>query len=827
MAETDTVRKSGRKRIPNKKYTIDAIEGLDILNSDSEVEIEIQQQLQESKNDVDFPEDHIDRHEDEESLADDGASDGSPILTPEEEHEDPHSYASPDPEEHPLRDSFKGHNLKSRDYISNLDASPLLEEHPLGDSSKGHKPKSRDYVSNLDANTHSRGMLENLIKNDSERSRVKLFSGLGVEDILHIVRSRDQWAVDPTLPSRKRMRYQVSHTYEKRQMEATVGWDWYYDQGGRELFAKKQKVQVLSLEEGVSYLPKAMYSSLSFLMGPYGRQKVFTLRLSQSLGLEEAWRTASELAEHNLKESESHTSRRLGWMLNVGTRVRCLDWAPNHDGETQYLALAVAKASTSTSAAMPSEAPAFTPSSPSPSNIQIWAFNAADNSIESTRPPELQLVLCTDWGEITQLKWCPVPRVRRNEDTLGKISIGLLAGVWGDGFARVLDVQLEKGQGAITSYCKFHYYESLRVCRIATNSQTTIVKIQSAAFSASSGLLPLADMEQENIRPITTCLTWLSATDLAIGYSNGALGIFNIYPHSLEFSLPNAQSNHSADLGTWSPSDHPAELSSVPEATDGSNSKSPPSCFSRLSEDERGDATNANANANVSPWLFLHLHPTYILSLTTAYPTHPDLLISSSLSGNLRLTSLRAPTTDYVFSLRTRIPPPSLAYCDSLLSVVAAEETSETIRLWGLRSFYSSLACGKMGGPPGPGHGVVDVGKCHSSIAAGGVDGSVLITNPMRKALGRRDAGWQQVVFKHEWVRRPGPGPREGMSRITEGYKGEKVNLKPKETLAESTLYEEETAVTALGWNPNKSGCGGWLAVGWGSGLVRVQDMAV
>lgn len=152
--------------------------------------------------------------------------------------------------------------------------------------------------------------------------------------------------------------------------------------------------------------------------------------------------------------------------------------------------------------------------------------------------------------------------------------------------------------------------------------------------------------------------------------------------------------------------------------------------------------------------------------------------------------------------------------------------------MWGLRCFYSSVACAKLGSAPGPGSGVVDVGKCHSSVAVGGADGSVIVTNPMRKALGKKDAGWQQVVFKHEWVRRVGQGPRHGMSRITEGYKGEKVDfgVKYREThrgtVNESTIYEEETAVTTLGWNPN-SVCGGWLAVGWGSGLVRVQDMAV
>lgn len=774
MAQTNSVRKSGRQRVPNKKYTGDAFEGLDILHSDSEVDIEALQHLQDSKNDEDFPEDHVDANEDEESLADE-VSDGSAILTPEEEYEDAYSYASSDPEESQLRGT-----------------------------SKGHKRKPRDYVSNQYANVHSRGMLENPMRTDHERSRVKLFSGSDVEDVLHIVRSRDQWAADPTLPRRGNMYPQVSHTDEKRQMEATVGWDWYYNQGGRELFAEKQNVHILSLEEGATYVPKPTHSSHSFLMGPYGRQKLFTLALSQSLGLEEAWDIASGSSVLNLGGSRSSKRRRLGWMLNVGTRVRCLDWAPNHDSGTQYLALAVAKASISARAATPTEAPAFTPSCPAPSSVQIWAFDASANSMGCTRPPELQQVLCTEWGEITQLKWCPVPRARRNEDALGKISIGLLAGIWGDGCARVLDVQLEKGQGANSTY----------------------LKVQSAAFSASSGLLLLADEEQE-MKPVATCLTWLSATDLAIGYSNGALEVYNIYSHS---ALPKSHSNNSSDLGARPPIPSPAEPNSLPAAANASiaGSQSP-----SLASPGSYDLVDAMNHSNVGPWLSLQLHPTYILSLITAYPTHPALLVSSSLSGNLRLTSLRAPTTDYVFSMRMQMPPSSLAYCDSLLSVVAPEEGSETLRVWGLRSFYSSLACGKLESAPGPGHGIVDVGRWHSSIAAGGADGSVVVTNPMRKALGRKDAGWQQIVFKHEWVRRPAQGARQGTSRITEGYKGEKVIFgmkeggKSKDSVAESTIHEDETAVTALRWNPNDSGCGGWLAVGWGSGLVRIQDMAI
>ena len=439
MAQISAVRKSGRQRIPSKKYTVDAFEGLDILNSDSEGDLEALQQLQDSKNDVDFAEHLADGNEDEESLGN-GVSDGSAILTPEEENEDAESFASSNPEDRGLQNT-----------------------------STSQRGKPMEQNSTRDADVHSRGMIENLMKTDQEKSRVRLFAGSGIEDIVHITRSRDQWAADPTLPSREKMCHRVSHTDEKRQMEATVGWDWYYDQGGRETFAEKQKVRTLSLEEGVAYLSEATDSSLSFLMGPYGRQQVFTLGLSQSLDLEEAWDTASGSSEQGLEGFRSCKRRRLGWMMNVGTRVRGLDWAPNHHGDTQYLALAVAKVPTSTRPATPREAPAFTPSCPTPSGVQIWAFDTSNNPMGSTRPPELQQVLCTEWGEINQLKWCPVPRATRDEDALGRISIGLLAGIWGDGCARILDVQLEKGQGAVTSYCKSCYDRLLEVPEMVTN----------------------------------------------------------------------------------------------------------------------------------------------------------------------------------------------------------------------------------------------------------------------------------------------------------------------------------------------------------------------
>ncbi len=41
-----------------------------------------------------------------------------------------------------------------------------------------------------------------------------------------------------------------------------------------------------------------------------------------------------------------------------------------------------------------------------------------------------------------------------------------------------------------------------------------------------------------------------------------------------------------------------------------------------------------------------------------------------------------------------------------------------------------------------------------------------------------------------------------------------------------ATVYEEASAVTALAWNPNLH-VGGWAAAGMGSGLVRIEDLAI
>lgn len=437
MAGSIPVRKSGRQRVPNKKYTSDVFEGLDILSSDSEGDAVVIQQLIDDKDDEDFPQDQatpeLEEEEEEDDIAS-RASDGSAIMTPIEEYEEAHSYATSDAGTKTCLGDLRPHGFP--------------------------KPRARNGYSVRTEGTRSRGLPDNPSKPNGGPNRLQLLAGPATEDIMHILKSRDQWAADPTLPSRHKMRHPLSHTKERRQMEATVGWNWYYDQGGRERLAEKQKYRGLSSSEGSLYVPKPTQKGQELLMGPYGKQKLFTLSTSQSVRIDEAWSTASIATnDDNVgRQANFRPPRRHGWMLNVGARVRCVDWAPNHDGDVQYVALATAPLKKPRVTGLLKEAPAFLPSAPSPSCVQIWAFTAstgleAESSPDLLSAPALAVVLCTTWGDVKQVKWCPMPRAARDEDSHGKIFLGLLAGIWADGYARVLDVQLDKNDGPATIYC--------------------------------------------------------------------------------------------------------------------------------------------------------------------------------------------------------------------------------------------------------------------------------------------------------------------------------------------------------------------------------------
>lgn len=404
--------------------------------------------------------------------------------------------------------------------------------------------------------THYRGIW-NPVEHVGKGVHLRLTFGTDERDLLAMVYARDRWfrGVDSTFPTRASLdeaqtmsNYGCGQTFgvdpEEMKREATRGWDWYYDDniGGR--FRKRQRIEKISEEEARRvYLPRPKKEKHTVIIGPTDNRIVTELGQEECLDFGEAWsevkarkrkdakpsedtktHPSSSVADEALNDSTQKPRKlREGWILNMGNKVQCLAWAPNQGGLTQYLAVVVPiteeQKKEYTKQAEPKGAPAFTPSELYPAALQIWSFKAKKDDIftrrlDMTFKPKLRLVLCTDWGDLRRISWCPMARASREEDDedISK-NLGLLAGVWGDGTVKVLDIKLSRDPNA-TEFCK-KYKPTNAVNTFLTDTCDTD-RVLSPAFSAKPP------------STVCSCVTWLSPSDIAVGCANGFVAIWNI-----------------------------------------------------------------------------------------------------------------------------------------------------------------------------------------------------------------------------------------------------------------------------------------------------------
>lgn len=427
MAHTTPTRTSGRKRDRSKKYTDDLFETLNLEISDGDDPNPSRKPAEDAQDDGDFDVDQVFEEPElsiEEDLSAAEASEGSPIATPDETERD-----------EPSDDQ-------------------LSEEAGKPGRKKLWKPPPEVHFRGLGERKHE-------IAHGSEKGFIDSLIGTAKADVATYLKARDMWANNVSLPSKYiggrdsgGMCHPFNHAPKQREIEATVGWNWYYLKGGKVSFQQRQITQVLSAEGGAHYVPKLAESSHGVLMGPYGKQKLFSLNFLQCLNIDDAWsqaRAANPTPNGFTPVQKTPSKRQDGWVLNVGSSVQCLDWAPNHTN-TQYLAVSTLQAKNTPQHRFSSTAPAYT-AQPGPSSIQIWAVAKSDiQGEEVSLPPQLSLVICTEWGHATQLKWCPMPRSAQDNETERRVFLGLLASVWADGCARVLDVYLEVQRDNGTQY---------------------------------------------------------------------------------------------------------------------------------------------------------------------------------------------------------------------------------------------------------------------------------------------------------------------------------------------------------------------------------------
>lgn len=209
---------------------------------------------------------------------------------------------------------------------------------------------------------------------------------------------------------------------------------------------------------------------------------------------------------------------------------------------------------------------------------------------------------------------------------------------------------------------------------------------------------------------IPACLHWLSATTLAVGTASGNLAVWTL---TRPETFPPA---NAGDVDSFIP----------------------------------------------QPWFYKQVADTYILSLTSGYPSRPHYLSITTADGFARLFDLRSPVADACSSVRSRILVLTQAWHEQTQSFVMPDEYY-MLKHNTIRRYYANIYSMRINS---------SVTCCATSLVQpcvllGGTDGTVLGSNPVAKVLNSKKLPWQQPWFKHEW--RP---PVEELTLRVKGQNG-------------------------------------------------------
>lgn len=615
-----------------------------------------------------------------------------------------------------------------------------------------------------DQQMRSRGIAD-FSKQGGQEVRLKDLFGPAFSDLLPIRKTRDEWKLQEALPIRGTgVKRSYFESSEARAKDERQTQAWYADTGRAE-FMKGQVTSTLTQEQGAKYMLNEGSGSINVLMGVAKSPKVYPLKKNGYVNVADPFKDKDE---------------RRGWLFHLGSRIQEAQWMTNEDGRTQYLAVAVQQRDMTAEPAPPMEqasAPAFSPTKPFAASIQIWAFESTKHGAMSTsKEPRLAIVICTDWGAPKHIRWSPIAPHDREIPLGGNetVDVGLLAGVWSDGRVRVLNLEIPEGNEQTAEPVFMHFSQ--------------------AAFEAS---IP---------QTVPTCLQWLSGSTLAAGTAAGTLAVWTL---------------------------------------------TRPGTLSR----------SQSSSASPRPWLYKQIGDTYVLTLLSGWPSQPQFLSASTADGFARLYDLRSPDADTVASVRGRVLVVTQAWHEHTQSFVMPDEYY-ILKHNNIRRFYHNIYSARAESS------IVRVATSpvHPGILIGGANGAIFATNPVGRVVNTKIVPWQHNWFVHEWrppveqmVTKP-PGQNtevqngeaqevanlnaskapssalsEPMVRITEGYKAVQPGIaysttskkKPEnENSTLITIYEEQSSVSALAWNPNLK-FGTWAAAGMNSGLLRVEDIGV
>jgi transcription factor C subunit 6 len=608
-------------------------------------------------------------------------------------------------------------------------------------------------------------------RDGGQESRLKNLFGPTSEDLRPVFDTKKTWLSQTTLPSRsfKHLAPTPYITEEAMARDARSLRQWYANVG-RAAFAQGQKTAHKDADQAQVYLVNPGPESLDLLMGNVKNQRIWSLKKGRYMSAAVPF---------------GSDSKRKGWIFHLGSRIQDAQWAPNERGSTQYLAVIVEQDDTTSRKHKPfgnPKAPAFTATSSFHASIQIWVFESTPSGILTLeKEPRLALVICTDWGAPKVIHWWPIGAEDSLEpDQDGIVRLGLLASIWSDGKARILDVSLRQST--------------------ADSSHTQYVHYTEAALELAFWEPPSTDKAGhpvEKLSTLPTCLCWLSPTTIAVGTASGNVAIWTL-------TRP----------GMFPPD-----------------------------------------RAQPQPWFHKQLADTYIITISSGYPSRPQFLSLTTADGFARLVDLRAPVADAISSLRGRMLVHAQAWHEHTQSFIMVDEyymlKHSTLRRYN-QAIYTYRTDSTLT--------AVATSPVHPAVLIGTSDGSVTATNGVCKIMNSKDIPWSQMWFKHEWRRAmedgepnaagsTGPsdepiereegsdaGPNvlaRPLARVTEGYTPVQTSMqypdatkRHKDGAKFITVFEENSAATRVAWNPSLK-CGTWAVAGMQSGMLRVEDLGV
>jgi transcription factor C subunit 6 len=554
-------------------------------------------------------------------------------------------------------------------------------------------------------------------------------------------------------------------------------------------------------------------SEQSVVLGPVGKQQLFKSRYLETVDVSQAWSEATavhvpdELPSASASLPQADTKDHRGWIVNAGEKIRCLAWLPGNDEDEQYLAVACRSSSKQRSAGPPfstARSPAFHPSSSYASSIQLWSIKTggmrADSEttevVSESTPPRLSLLCGIDMGDIRQILWQPT-----NSSSPSKAMAVLST----DGSVRLLSFDLPVASGNQTTYGRM---------------QTPLAKIVAPpdiVFSA---------------------MCWMSTTDLVLGGSDGTIRVYNISNDAgLEpYLTVQLHNTYILSLVSTFPSDTPTFLAATTASGDLLLTDL------RAPDQEIVHAQASKARLPTKPLIYCPLTRSFVSIVDSSGRTDP-----------------RGPSTTFV-------------NCHHLRHFYGSHQLC---RLPAMSGAGTALAGSCH-------HPCILGGNAKGSVFATNYVRRALPgkTKPAKSMGGFMqklcDYDWRplspsemepdqlnqnpkdQIDFKDDIDLFHSHDVRPGISRYTEGFLPEHIDLttgghrrtrlkqkrsrrssgtdqaqgkhrkrriqEPSES-APDVIFEEEQAVTALEWNPNRRSAG-WAAIGWGSGLVRVMDLS-